>query len=195
MPRILYAIILITSFIGIVIAQDFSDETLIEAAKTKMATSLGLPATAINFEDLHVTRDQSNAVICGKADGKRFVAGTGEKAGAPIIERSISTSVFNYLWNLRCQGMQTKDAASAFGKDLREEVCAVQSWNWTRWGARSIQIQGLASCQNGHILIKVFDDSDYLGSGIGRIQAQAFTVYVDRVPSSDKLRIEYATGK
>lgn len=195
MHRVLHCIFLATLLIGSAIAQESSDEMLIEDAKARMAKSLALPATVITFEELRVSRDQSNAVVCGTANGKRFVAGFGEKAGTPTIEGRFSSSMFNYVWNLRCQGMQTSDAISALGKDSRDEICTVQSWNWTRWGTRSIQIQGLASCQHGRILIKAFDDSEYLGSGTSRIEAQAFTVYVDRLPTRDKLRIEYATGK
>ena len=195
MRRILHTFFLATLLNGTAIAQDSSDVILIEDAKARMVESLSLPATAITFEEVRVSRDQSNAVVCGTANGKRFIAGSGKKASTPTIEGRFSPSMFNYVWNLRCQGIKTSDAISSLGKDSREEICTVLNWNWTRWGTRSIQIQGLASCQNGRILIKVFDGSEYLGSGTDRIEAQAFTVYVDRLPTSDKLRIEYATGK
>lgn len=190
----LFYVAILASLVTSAAAQEASDESLIASAKAKVAGSLARPVADISFDDIRVVRDDSGVGICGTANGRRFVSGTGEKAAA-TMEGSLSVTVFNYLWNLRCKGMKTSEAGVAFGKDLREDVCTVESWNWTRWGNRSIQLQGLASCQSGRILIKVFDGDTYLGSGSGRIEAQAFTVYVARVPTGNALRIEYATGK
>ncbi len=191
----LHAAVVALTLIAPAIAQDASDETLVREAKVAIVRSLARPADQVAFESVGVSRGNGRTLVCGIANGKRFVAGTGEKAGEPNIEGKLSASVFNYMWNLRCAGMKTEDAASTFGRELREDACTVDSWNWVRWGTRSMQIQGLASCQSGRILIKVFEKDDYLGSGTGRIEARAFTVYIDRRPSGDSIRIESATGK
>jgi hypothetical protein len=178
-------------------AQEPSDESLVTEAKATVSKALGRSEDQIVFERLSVSRgdDRARTVVCGVANSKRFVASTGEKAGAPNIEGNVSPTVFNYLWNLRCAKKKPDEALSTFKEDLRENVCTVDSWNWTRWGTRSMQIQGLASCQSGRILIKVFDKDQYLGSGTGTIEARAFTVYIDRRPTGNSVRIEYATGK
>jgi hypothetical protein len=192
--RFVLALLMLGIFSSLSFAHE-EDAIVLSKARTSVAETLGKAESEIAFESMKVARDQLGIFVCGMANGQRFVDGPFGKQYKPALERSLSTSVFNLLWNSRCRGMSTADTMSEFTRDLDEDVCTVKSWNWVRSGTRWIQLQGITSCQTGRILIKVFEADDFLGVGKANIEAGTFTVYVERVPKSSSLRIEYATGK
>lgn len=172
------------------------DETQVMSdAIKRVAEMLGKPESDVAFSGLKVASGKLGIFVCGMADGKRFVDGPAGRGTEPILEGKYSESLFNMVWNGRCAGMSDTDSINAFKRDIDEEICAVKQWNWVTWGTTSIQIQGLATCNTGRILVKAFEGDKYLGSGEGRIEGNAFTVYIDRRPKGSSLRIETATGK
>lgn len=171
------------------------DDLLIAKARASVAETLQKSESQVSFGQLRVVHDELGSFVCGEANGQRFLDGPSGRNNKPTLERAYSASVFNLLWNSRCRSMSTAEATASFKRDLDEEVCSVKNWNWVRWGTRSIQIQGLTSCQSGRILVKAFEGDEFLGVGKGNIEAGTFTVYIDRIPKKSSLRIEYATGK
>ncbi len=100
------------------IAQQPGEESLLQEARTAVAKSLGHPPTDISFAGLKLVSDKLGVLVCGRADGKRFLAGAGGKP-PPQIEGALSPSMFNFLWNARCQGMSASAATDVFKRDLQ----------------------------------------------------------------------------
>jgi hypothetical protein len=100
------------------VAQQESEESLLQEARTALAKALGGPAAGISFEGLKLVRDKFGALVCGTANGKRFLVGPAGKP-PPQIEGALSASMFNYLWNARCLGMPASAATEAFRRDLK----------------------------------------------------------------------------
>ena len=98
--------------------QQESEEPLLQAARTAVAATLGLPTANISFEGLKLVRDNFGALVCGTVNGKRFLAGPAGKP-PPQIEGALDASMFNYLWNARCQGMSASAATEAFRRELK----------------------------------------------------------------------------
>jgi hypothetical protein len=99
-------------------AQQEDDESMLQGARTAVASALGRPTADMSFEGLKLVRDNFGALICGTVDGKRFLAGPAEKP-PPQIEGRLSVSVFNFLWNARCQGMSASAATEVLKRDLK----------------------------------------------------------------------------
>ena len=99
------------------LAQQENDESMLQEARTAVANALGRPTSDISFEGLKLVRDNFGALVCGMVNGKRFLAGPAGKP-PPQIEGTLSASMFNFLWNARCQGM----SASAATEELRREL-------------------------------------------------------------------------
>jgi hypothetical protein len=100
------------------IAQQENEESAFQEARTAVANALGRPATGVSFEGLTFVRDNLGALVCGIANGKRFLAGPGGKP-PPQIEGSLGAAVFNFLWNARCQGMSASAATEALRRELK----------------------------------------------------------------------------
>jgi hypothetical protein len=91
---------------------------MLQEARAAVAKALGRPATDISFEGLRLVQDNFGALICGMANGKRFLAGPSGKP-PPQIEGALSASMFNFLWNARCEGMSASAATEALRRDLK----------------------------------------------------------------------------
>ena len=100
------------------IAQQQDDETVLQEIRTAVATSLGHSDTDISYDGLKLVRDSLGAIVCGMANGKRFLAGPAGKP-PPQIEGALSGSVFNFLWNTRCQGMSASAATEILKRELK----------------------------------------------------------------------------
>lgn len=100
------------------IAQQESEESMLQLARTTVATALGRPVTDISFEGLKLFRDNLGPLVCGMANGKRFLAGPAGKP-PPQIEGALSAPMFNYLWNARCLGMSAPAAEETFKRELK----------------------------------------------------------------------------
>ena len=99
-------------------AQPAGEEPAFELARTAVAAALARPAAHISFEDLKLVQDRLGAVVCGLADGKRFLVGPSGKP-PPQIEGALSAPLFNYLWNARCRGMSAAAADETLGRELK----------------------------------------------------------------------------
>jgi hypothetical protein len=100
------------------IAQQEDDESMLQEARAAVAKALGRPTTEISFEGLKLVRDNFGALVCGMVNGKRFLAGPAGKP-PPQIEGTLSASVFNFLWNARCQGMSASAATETLKRELK----------------------------------------------------------------------------
>ena len=99
-------------------AQQENEESVLQEARTAVAKALGRPTTDISFDGLKLVRDNLGALVCGMVNGKRFLAGPAGNP-PPQIEGVLSVSMFNFLWNARCQGMSASAATEAFRRDLK----------------------------------------------------------------------------
>jgi len=99
-------------------AQHENEASALQRARTQVAQALGVPGAAITFEGLKLVQDKLGEIVCGKANGKRFLAGPSGKP-PPQIEGALSASMFDYLWNARCQGMSASAAEETFRRELK----------------------------------------------------------------------------
>ena len=99
-------------------AQQEDEKALLQQARTEVARALGAPAAGISFQKLRLVRDKLGTLVCGMVDGKRFLAGPGGKP-PPQIEGALSASMFDYLWNARCEGMSASNAEDVFRRELK----------------------------------------------------------------------------
>ena len=99
-------------------AQQENEGSLLQQARAAVAKALDRPAADISFEELRLIPDKLGAIVCGSANGKRFLADATKTSGPPQIEGALNASVFNFLWNARCRGM----SASAATEILRSEM-------------------------------------------------------------------------
>lgn len=100
------------------IAQQEIEASMLREARAAVARSLRVPAAGISFDGLKFVRDNLGAVVCGTADGKRFLAGPSGNP-PPQIEGALSAPMFNYLWNARCLGMSASAATDVFRRELK----------------------------------------------------------------------------
>lgn len=101
-----------------VIAQPEIEASMLQQARAAVALALRVPAAGISFDRLRLVRDNLGAVVCGMADGKRFLAGPSGNP-PPQIEGALSAPMFNYLWNARCMGMSASAATDVFRRELK----------------------------------------------------------------------------
>lgn len=99
-------------------ARQEDEKFLLQQARTEVAQALGTPAASVSFAGLKLVRDKLGTLVCGVADGKRFLAGPGGKP-PPQIEGALSASMFDYLWNARCEGMSASNAEEVFRHELK----------------------------------------------------------------------------
>ncbi len=99
-------------------AQQENEASVLQEARAAVAKALGSPSAGVSFEGLRLVRDNLGAIVCGTANGKRFLAGPAGKP-PPQIEDALSASMFNYLWNARCQGMSASAATEIFRRELK----------------------------------------------------------------------------
>jgi len=98
--------------------QQESEESLLQAARAAVTNALARPSADISFEGLKLVRDNLGTLVCGTANGKRFLAGPAGKP-PPQIEGALDASMFNYLWNARCQGMSASAVTEIFRRELK----------------------------------------------------------------------------
>ena len=99
-------------------AQPDSAGSPLQQARAAVAKALDRPAADINFKGLRLIQDKLGAMVCGTANGKRFLADASRTPGPPQIEGALSASIFDYLWNARCRGM----SAAAANEILKREM-------------------------------------------------------------------------
>ena len=100
------------------VAQGENDELLLQQARAAIAKTLGRPVSDASFKGLRLVRDNLGQLVCGMVDGRRFLVGPGGKP-PPQIEGALSASMFDYLWNARCQGMSASAATEIFRRELK----------------------------------------------------------------------------
>lgn len=100
------------------VAQRENDEALQLQARAAVAKALGRPLGDASFKDLRLVRDNLGPLVCGTVDGRRFLVGPSGKP-PPQIEGALSASMFDYLWNARCQGMSASAATEIFRHELK----------------------------------------------------------------------------
>ena len=100
------------------LAQQPSAESALQEARAAVAQALGRRGADVSFEGLRLVQDKLGALVCGTANGKRFLVGPGGKP-PPQIEGSLSASMFDYLWNARCRGMSASAAEETFRRELK----------------------------------------------------------------------------
>jgi hypothetical protein len=100
------------------LAQQPIDEAALQQARAAVAQALGQPGAGLSFAGLRLVQDKLGALVCGTVNGKRFLAGPAGKP-PPQIEGALSASMFDYLWNARCQGMSASAAEETFKRELK----------------------------------------------------------------------------
>jgi hypothetical protein len=101
-------------------AQQENEGSLLQQARAAVAKALDRPAADISFEGLRLIPDNLGAMVCGSADGKRFLADATKTPGPPQIEGVLSASVFNFLWNARCRGMSASAATEILTREMKQ---------------------------------------------------------------------------
>jgi hypothetical protein len=101
-------------------AQQENDAPLLQQARAAVAKALNRPAAGISFEGLRLIPDKLGAIVCGTADGKRFLADVTKTPSPPQIEGALSPSMFDYLWNARCRGMSADAAAEILKREMKQ---------------------------------------------------------------------------
>jgi hypothetical protein len=97
-----------------------NEEAALQQARAAVAKALDRPAAAISFEGLRLIPDKLGPIVCGTADGKRFLADVTETPSPPQIEGALSPSVFDYMWNARCLGMSASAAAEILKREMKQ---------------------------------------------------------------------------
>jgi len=101
-------------------AQQEDEVSLLQQARAAVAKALDRPAADISFEGLRLIRDNLGDMVCGTANGKRFLADATKTPGPPQIEGALSPSVFNFLWNARCGGMSASAATEILKREMKQ---------------------------------------------------------------------------
>ncbi|MHB8666140.1 MAG: hypothetical protein ACYC7B_01285 [Burkholderiales bacterium] len=99
-------------------AQQESEGSLLQQARAAVARALNRPATDVSFEGLTLVRDKLGDMVCGTANGKRFLADAARSPTPPQIEGALSPSMFDFLWNARCRGMSASEADAILKRDM-----------------------------------------------------------------------------
>jgi hypothetical protein len=101
-------------------AQQEDQGSLLQQARSAVAKALDRPAADISFEGLRLIPDKLGAIVCGSANGKRFLADATKTPGPPQIEGALSASMFNFLWNARCSGMSAAAATEILRREIKQ---------------------------------------------------------------------------
>jgi len=101
-------------------AQQKNAAPLLQQARAAVAKALDRPAAGISFDGLRLIPDKLGAIVCGTADGKRFLADVTKTPSPPQIEGALSPSMFDYLWNARCRGMSADAAAEILKREMKQ---------------------------------------------------------------------------
>lgn len=100
--------------------QQKNEEAALQQARAAVAKALDRPAAAISFHGLRLIPDKLGPIVCGTADGKRFLADVTKTPSPPQIEGALNSSVFNYMWNARCLGMSAAAAAEILKREMKQ---------------------------------------------------------------------------
>ena len=100
-------------------AQQKADEPLLQQARSAVAKRLGRAPADVSFAGLQLIHDKLGAVVCGSANGDRFLADAGKEIGPPQLESALGASVFNFLWNARCRGMSAAAATEILKREMK----------------------------------------------------------------------------
>jgi hypothetical protein len=101
-------------------AQHENEGPLLQQARVDVAKALGRPAADVSFEGLRLIPSKLGPIICGSANGKRFLADATQTPSPPQIEGALSRSMFDYLWNARCRGMSAAAAADILKREMKQ---------------------------------------------------------------------------
>ena len=101
-------------------AQQEDEGSLLQQARAAIAKAMGRPTGDIRFDGLRLIPDKLGAIVCGTADGRRFLADATKTPSPPQIEGALSHSMFNYLWNARCLGMSPSAAAEILQREMNQ---------------------------------------------------------------------------
>ena len=101
-------------------AQQENEDPLLQQARAAVAQALDRPAADISFEGLRLVRDKLGDMVCGTANGKRFLADVSKTPGPPQVEGALSPSMFNFLWNARCLGMSASAASEILTREMKQ---------------------------------------------------------------------------
>ncbi len=101
-------------------AQQGNESSLLQQARAAVAQALDRPAADISFEGLSLIRDKLGDMVCGTANGKRFLADATKTPGPPQIEGALSPSMFDFLWNARCRGMSAAAATEILKREMKQ---------------------------------------------------------------------------
>jgi hypothetical protein len=101
-------------------AQQEDEGSLLQQARAAVAKTLDRPAADISFEGLRLIPDKLGAIVCGSANGKRFLADATRTHGPPQIEGALSASMFNFMWNARCLGMSAAAATEILKREMKQ---------------------------------------------------------------------------
>jgi len=101
-------------------AQQEDEVSLLQPARAAVVKALDRPAADISFEGLRLIRDNLGAIVCGTANGKRFLADAAKTPGPPQIEGALSAPMFNFLWNARCRGMSASAATEILMREMKQ---------------------------------------------------------------------------
>ncbi|HUX26568.1 MAG TPA: hypothetical protein VMV87_18365 [Burkholderiales bacterium] len=100
-------------------AQHDNDGPLLQQARVDVAKALGRPAADVSFAGLRLIPSKLGPVVCGSANGKRFLADATKTPSPPQIEGALSQAMFDYLWNARCRGMSAAAAADVLTREMK----------------------------------------------------------------------------
>jgi hypothetical protein len=101
-------------------AQQENEDYLLQQARSAVAKALNRPAADISFKGLKLDPGNLGAIVCGTANGKRFLADATKTPGPPQIEGALSAPIFNFLWNARCRGMSASDATEILEREMKQ---------------------------------------------------------------------------
>lgn len=101
-------------------AQQGNEGSLLQQARAGVAQALHRPAADISFEGLSLIRGKLGDMVCGTANGRRFLADATKTPGPPQIEGALSPSMFDFLWNARCLGMSAEAATEILKREMKQ---------------------------------------------------------------------------
>lgn len=102
------------------VVQQENEGFLLQQARAAVAKALDRPAADISFEGLRLIPDNLGAIVCGTANGKRFLADATKTSALPQIEGTLSAPMFNFLWNARCRGMSASSATEILKREMKQ---------------------------------------------------------------------------
>lgn len=69
--------------------------------------------------------------------------------------------------------------------------CQIEGWRFYDVGPH-LMIEGIASCDSGHVIIRLFDGETYLGNADGYIEGHAFSANAFNIQSPSDLNLKYS---